>query len=95
MRQVEAAAQGVAQLVVQGHARIGQGLAAQPGAVQSQASGFEVGRVLVDQRERFAERGNALFRLQVHDGVAVHGIQAFRRMGHGIDATGDAQANGQ
>ena len=95
MRQIEAAAQRVAQLVVQPHGHAAQHGAAEPGAVQRVAARGQVVRVGLQRRQRGGAGANAFFGHQRHHRVAVVRVQAFSRVGDGIERARHGHGIGQ
>ena len=95
VRQVETAAQRVAQLVVQRHRDSAEHRAAQPGAVQRIAARVDTGRIGAQHRQRTRERGDSLGRHQVHDRIRIHRIQPFGRVRNRIDAARHAHLQRQ
>ncbi len=95
MGQVEGSAQGVAELVVQGHADRAQHHAAQPGAIEGVRPGLAVARIAGNPRQRRSEGANALLRHQRDDRVGVLGVQALHGVGDGVHARRRRQAGGK
>ncbi len=86
MRQVEAAAQRMAELVMQPHRHRAQRRAGEPGAVERVAARLDVLGLAHDDGERPRQRAQALRRHQRGDGVGVLGIERLDAMGDGVHA---------
>ncbi|MNV82154.1 hypothetical protein D3C71_1758700 [compost metagenome] len=95
MGQVQAAAEHMAQLVMQRHARLAQHGAAQPGAIQAVAARREIARRCNHARQAVGQGANALLGHQVEHGVAVVRIQPFCGMRDRVQAAGDGQRHRQ
>ncbi len=78
VRQVEAAAQRVAQLVVKRHADAAKHRATQPRSVQALRTRVEVGRIAEYRWNARGERANAFLGHQRHHGVGVTRVQPRR-----------------
>jgi hypothetical protein len=86
--QVEGAAEGVAELVVQRHGRRREHRAAQPRPVLRLAAGVEVGAVGDHPGQRSGQRPDALLGHQGDDRRRVGGVEALDRMGDGVHPAG-------
>lgn len=86
MRQVEAAPQRVAQLVVQRHAHVAETDAAEPGAVEGRGARGGRGRVSDHVWQLGGEAPDAFYCEEVDDGVGVAGVEGFDGVGDGVDA---------
>ncbi len=88
VRQIEGAAERVAQLVVQGEADRAERRGAQPGAVERIAARGDISRIGHDARQAAGQRGDALFRHQVGKRRRLDGIERLDRVRDRIHAAG-------
>ena len=95
MRQVEAAAQRVAELVVQGHADVAEHGAAKPGAVEAERAGLHVVGRLGQRGHALRQRADAFLRHQRHHRIAVPGVQPLGRMRDRVDAADHDMPSGR
>jgi len=75
MRQIEAATERMAQLVVQGHAHGAQYAPGQPRAVKHLAPRLDVAAIRMHARQALRDRGNRFLRDQARDRIRIAGIQ--------------------
>ncbi len=85
VRQIECAAQCVAELVVQRHTDRAEAGCAQPCAVECIAPRGAVERIGGDRGEGGGELGDPVERHQRHDRIAIARIERFDGMGDGVD----------
>ena len=86
MRQIERAAENVAELVMKRHADGAKHRTAEPRAVQRIRSRLDVVRRAHDLRQAAAERANPLLRHQRDDRIRVLAVQPFDAVSHRIHA---------
>ena len=95
MRQVEGAAERVAELVMQRHADGAEADAAQPGAIERFAASLAIVALGGDGGQGACERADAFLRHQRDDRIGVARIERFHRMRDRVDAGGRGQARRQ
>ena len=95
MRQAEAAAEGVAELVMQADRDAAHDRAAHPGADQRVAARGEVARVALQARQGGGALADAFLGEQVDHRIAVGRVQALGGMGDGVDRADDADGERQ
>ena len=95
VRQIEAAAQHMAQLVMQSHASLAESRAAQPCTVEAARAGRETVGLLGQQRQPGRESSNAFLGDQVQYRVAIVRIERLDGMRHRIEAAGHRDCHRQ
>jgi hypothetical protein len=95
VREVECAAEGVAELVVDRHPHASEDGPAQPGAVERTVPAGPVGGVADEGRQRIAQCAEAFDRHQRVDGTAVARVDAFGRVRHRVQAAGHRERQRQ
>ena len=95
VRQIEGAAEHVAELVMQRHAGGAETDAAQPGAVKRIPPRRGIARRLDDDRQCPREGAHAFLGDQRSDRIAVLRVERLDRMGDGVDPRGDGDPDRQ
>ena len=89
--QIKGSTQGMTKLMVQRHAHMAQHSSTQPRTVKRITSCIHIRRITANTRQCTTHGRNTFCSKQIHDGVAIVGIQTFSCMRNGIDTTGNAK----